>query len=434
MKRAAGWAALSAALLLWIPSCADVLGLGGERNVADELCDLLQRCYGDAAPPDCHRRVGTALARADQEQASAWLTSFADASCLTDCTTARRCLDAEPVCEPIGEDCDVLEQCCGFTRGKSSCDAEAERCCRPRGTSCTGDDDCCADAGRCSEETSTCGGVVCKDAGAECGLDVECCTKLCNDSGVCAETICQPDGAQCGSDEACCTGLCAEGICGIPGCGGEGATCDSPDACCPELTCFLAAEGIGVCSPSACIPDGKPCYTPELCCSSYCDPLFAACATPPECLGPGEACGPADFCCTETCNEASVCGCAGDGFFCTFPSDCCSGICDGGTCGTPGCADYGHGCSNSDGCCGGSCSASATCVWKCDNGGAPFDCFSDVCTTGMQPLDPSCGVSDPGWVDAACVESICAFDAFCCCNFWDDMCVGEVATYCGYSC
>jgi hypothetical protein len=124
----------------------------------------------------------------------------------------------------------------------------------------------------------------------------------------------------------------------------------------------------------------------------------------------------------------------GDGFGCTFPSDCCSGICDGGTCGTPGCADYGQACSNADGCCGGSCNGSATCVWKCLTGSGDFGCFSDVCATSLQPLDPSCGVSDPGWVDGECVEAVCAEDPYCCCTAWDGMCVSEVPTFCGYSC
>jgi hypothetical protein len=434
VRHAAAAAGLASALLLWIPSCADVLGLGGERNVANELCDLLERCYGEAAPPDCHQSVGTALARADGDVASRWLTGFADASCLADCTTARRCLDAEPVCEPVGEDCAVLEQCCGFTRGKGSCDVDAERCCRPRGTSCSSDADCCSDAGRCAEQTGTCGGVVCKEAGAACALDVECCTKLCDDGGLCAETICLPDGAQCAADDACCTGVCQDGVCGIPGCGGEGAPCDPSQKCCPELTCFSAAEGVGVCSVASCLPDGLPCAAPEACCSGYCDPTYAACATPPECRQDGERCDPTDFCCFGPCNESGLCGCGGEGFHCIFPSDCCSGICDGETCGTPGCADYGEACSNSDGCCSGTCSAGGVCVWNCGNGAADFDCFSDVCATSPLPLDPSCGRSEPQWVDAECVTSICTADSWCCCTEWDWLCVEKVATYCGFSC
>lgn len=433
MRRAAAAVALAAALVAWIPSCADVIGLGAERNVADELCELLERCYGDLVPDDCRARVGTRLEGAEQDVTTAWLTGFADAGCLADCTSARRCLDAVPVCGGVGTECGVLEECCGFTLGKGTCDGDAGRCCRPRGTRCDEDADCCPDAGRCAAETGTCGGVVCKEAGSTCAFDAECCTKICDDSGRCTDTVCQPDGALCFEDFECCTGLCADGTCGIPGCGGETAPCFDPAECCPGLTCFTGAEGVGVCSINACLPDGLPCLDPVECCGGYCDPTFALCGSVPTCVDEGQPCNPADICCSGVCNESLLCGCAGDGFLCTFPSDCCSGICEGGACGTPGCGSWGAECGSDQDCCGGSLCDESACVWSCGGQPGPFVCQNnvDLCAVSGSALDPSCPASAK---DAECVASICATDAFCCCNYWDQQCVNEVGSICGLPC
>jgi hypothetical protein len=35
---------------------------------------------------------------------------------------------------------------------------------------------------------------------------------------------------------------------------------------------------------------------------------------------------------------------------------------------------------------------------------------------------------------ADCVATVCAWDSYCCTTDWDDTCVGEVESYCGYSC
>jgi hypothetical protein len=44
----------------------------------------------------------------------------------------------------------------------------------------------------------------------------------------------------------------------------------------------------------------------------------------------------------------------------------------------------------------------------------------DTCATGVA-LDPACD---------GCVDSICAVDSYCCNNYWDGICVGEVLTVC----
>lgn len=57
-------------------------------------------------------------------------------------------------------------------------------------------------------------------------------------------------------------------------------------------------------------------------------------------------------------------------------------------------------------------------------GGGGGSCSHDVCDQGGA-LDPSCG---------SCESAVCANDSYCCNTAWDDVCVGEVAQYCGQSC
>jgi hypothetical protein len=52
------------------------------------------------------------------------------------------------------------------------------------------------------------------------------------------------------------------------------------------------------------------------------------------------------------------------------------------------------------------------------------DCAHGVCASGAA-LTSTCD---------GCVSSICAADPYCCNNFWDGICVGEVASICGGSC
>lgn len=57
-------------------------------------------------------------------------------------------------------------------------------------------------------------------------------------------------------------------------------------------------------------------------------------------------------------------------------------------------------------------------------GGGSGSCDHDACTAGAA-LDPTCDT---------CAEALCAADAYCCDTAWDDVCVGEVATYCTNDC
>jgi len=422
------------AAVIWLPSCVAVLGLDGYRGAADELCSLLDRCYGEEALPECMTHVAGNLDAAEPGEIREWLVSFADESCLESCTSARRCLDLSPVCEAVGADCAALEECCGFSKGLSNCDAEAERCCRPKGTPCEIDEDCCADGGRCTEAASgtrTCGGVECKPPGEPCAVSTECCTKICEDTGLCSENVCTPDGANCGDDSSCCSLLCVEGVCGGGGCGGPGARCEKPEDCCAEFVCFATPDG-GVCSISQCLPELAPCEDPSQCCSNYCDPLFGECGQPPMCVPFGELCSlDLDICCEGVCFDGS-CTCVPDSYPCAFDGDCCGGLCEAGICNPPGCNDLGGPCGANEDCCSGRCNLQqGACAWPCATVANVSSCQHDMCSITPSPsvLDPSCPDVDKG-----CVTEICLVDDWCCCTNWDDVCVGEVGSVCGQSC
>jgi hypothetical protein len=159
------------------------------------------------------------------------------------------------------------------------------------------------------------------------------------------------------------------------------------------------------------------------------------------CTGPGPGCDdPAceaavcaidPFCCDVAWDSICIgeaedlCGdlCATGGSCPPAANDCC-------TTGGPGCSDVA--------CCDIVCALDAFCcdtAWdsicvdeavancgiKCGSpcGGAANDC----CTTG-----------GPGCSDAACCETVCALDPFCCDTAWDGICVDEAIANCGIKC
>jgi hypothetical protein len=71
---------------------------------------------------------------------------------------------------------------------------------------------------------------------------------------------------------------------------------------------------------------------------------------------------------------------------CVQPSDCCSNVCSGGSCGTNSCAGLGQSCSASTPCCGlGQCK-NGVCGTACKAAGGlcavPSDCCSNTCSNG----------------------------------------------------
>jgi hypothetical protein len=390
-------------------SCVGLMDLNDYESATDELCDLLDSCFGASFFPGCHAYAEPRLTTAEADEREAWLVAFADRKCLENCTNARICLDNSPVCTDLGEGCGEREACCGFITGKGDC-SESSRCCRPDGTSCTTTADCCES--ECTDEL--CGGYQCLDAGVACEEDFECCTKRCLDTGVCADQICFPEEAQCSANIECCTGYCdlATDKCSVTPCIPLGESCNNGSECCSAL-CFRADPGdpSGVCSLAECLPEGTSCdpgATEDLCCDGFCDVQFLQCRS--TCLDVGDACADNSECCNGSCDpNINQCACVVDGLPCSEHAECC----------------------------GQTCTAQGTCGFVCPTKDDP--CSHDVCSTGVA-LSNSCTcdtcAGNANLPDAVntCIPTICAAFPDCCCGAWSDVCVTAVDTLCGAYC
>jgi hypothetical protein len=373
------------------PSCTAALGLDGRQDASAALCDKLQNCYADGAPPACASRVAGRLSGNPTGDAP-WLTEFSMNTCLTSCADARRCLDLSPVCGAQGDACQVREECCDFVAGQADC--VDQRCCRPRGVHCDADGQCCEAGDYC--EGGYCGGFICRGPGAACSLGDQCCTKSCV-SRACTGEICADDGFECAADTDCCNGHCeSTGLCGTS-CLAEGLVCQtSGKACCTGLTCFVPkGADSGVCSTDTCLPADTSCVAGLTCCPGLgCDPVFYKCAT----------------------------ACAPDTKPCAVDGDCCSGACSGGVCQTHCSNAY---CMIGPDCCTGIC-VHGTCQPDCTS----IDCTHDVCTEGGRLPDPNKDLpcQNP-MVNDACVKAICNLDGYCCCGAWDTLCISHVPVF-----
>jgi hypothetical protein len=95
------------------------------------------------------------------------------------------------------------------------------------------------------------------------------------------------------------------------------------------------------------------CTTDDDCCSSICNS-----GTCGECRTNGGQCRSDFDCCSEICDGRQCSDCRSDGEGCNFDDDCCNGNCDGGTCAsTPTCLpdDPPSRCTTDTQCCGGNC-------------------------------------------------------------------------------
>src|SRR5262245_44181356 len=122
-----------AAVLPVAGSCTRILGLEDFEDTTEALCAELDRCYGTSGLKDCRAHVRGRLAASPTEAVAKWLEYFGDSHCLVSCESALRCLDEPPICAGGGADCRVEQQCCGFSGGLGSCDADRKECCAPRG-------------------------------------------------------------------------------------------------------------------------------------------------------------------------------------------------------------------------------------------------------------------------------------------------------------
>jgi len=430
-------------------SCVSLLGLEGYGSAANELCSMLQDCYGPQFYPSCLEHADPRLNEATAEAREAWLTMFADSHCLESCQNANACLDAPPVCGSQGAGCGQREQCCGFLTGKSECSRSAGlfggvaisdgACCVANGVSCNDSSQCCAT--ECIDDV--CGGIPCQDVGVSCTNDFECCTDICNPiTGRCHDSVCIEAGGECADGFECCDGVCqlgegGTGICGAGICGEDGAQCIKAVECCNGYCHYAPTPQMRVCSHGECAPDAVACDVDEECCSDYCDPEFKRCGAETLCLPDGDSCETNSQCCGYCAGidlpipEAGVCACRPDGVGCSDNFQCCSadGCIDAVCAGGGDCHPPGADCAATSECCTDICRLGTCCE--------PTSCH-DVCQEGV-PLATTCECescgpkSDPVTL---CALAVCAQDGYnhCCCVQWDQACVERAKQTCQIIC
>ncbi len=124
----------------------------------------------------------------------------------------------------------------------------------------------------------------------------------------------------------------------------------------------------------------------------------------------GHVCPPSSSC------SFSVCQCTGG-------LTLCNNACVDTTVDKNNCGACGHVCGNNNACVNGGCQTQSS--------GPPPQgaCTHSLCDANNNTkLVSGC---DP----TGCVSAICNADSYCCTDFWDNICVGEVATYCSpYGC
>ena len=270
----------------------------------------------------------------------------------TDCTS-QLCQGGVCVsCLNNGQSCSMLGDgaCCSGMCSSGTCAA-----CRANGDVCPASaSECCA--GQCKPEPSgkpfTVCGVppVCGSAGATCDFDSECCASApyCGIDGKCsasADSSCAANqyydtgtssckAVTCNGIPSCysisnhaCTYLTATTICASTSPHCNGATYYISYACNGAGSCSADANIIGCCGNTYC-PSGQICNTGTHGCVA--------------CKGAGVSCSSAADCCASTpyCTDGActatepACTALPDGASCAKGFQCCSGGCNGGTCGS----------------------------------------------------------------------------------------------------
>lgn len=380
LARIVALACLALGLALGLASCTAALDLDAYGNVAEEMCGLLGRCYGEADYAGCRPMLEGHLDGADSDARAAWLYSFTTFGCLESCSAGRHCLNIAPLCAASGA-CRARQDCCGFLDGNASC--VDNTCCRTRGSSCESDAECCDAGVGC--QGGVCGGVACRKAEKPCASDDECCTRICK-RGACADTICEDENAVCAVDDDCCNHHCdpATRLCTTPPvCAAVGVACAVDATCCPGNVCVSTPGFVGAtCQPAACFPLDTDCSEDGQCCSGRCDRAQFFCAA----------------------------ACAAETHECSQDTDCCAGTCVGGVCAGTCSTTF---CTESADCCSKSC-VDNVCAAACST-----PTLHATCVTGG-PL-----ANDPA--PSACITAICQADPYCCCGAWDDLCVTAAA-------
>ncbi|MGP1346004.1 MAG: trypsin-like serine peptidase [Phycisphaerales bacterium] len=343
-------------------------------------------------------------------------------------------------------------------------------CCVANGTPFCNDQACCELV--CASDPFCCDtqwDQLCADQAAEqceqcfvCGSGEsgDCCvangTPYCNNAA-CCETVCAEDPFCCNNtwDD-----LCAEGAAELCGalCQVTGACCLGVSSGCIETTkeeCgFLAGAFLGAgsnCAEADCESLYGACCSfplvgectdgiPEEACTSFNPDAFfygagTTCEDVTDCT-PGACCLPSGQCVEQTefeCDEAG-------GTFNGVGVDCSEVTC--AACGTPEagscCENNGTPFCDDQACCELICAADPFCCntsWDQICADAAIDQCVNCFACGSAEAGSCCESNGtPYCNDAACCESVCAVDPFCCNTTWDDLCAEGAAELCGALC
>ncbi len=465
--------------------CGNCPGDCGECPAAcgDGVCGDDENCV--SCPSDCGKCTGSCCL----SNGTAGCTNANVQGCV--CAQDPYCCNVQwdGLCASEADECGSCDGDCCTTNGNAGCEEEPIEACV-----CAADPYCCnvnwdnlcvnevesLDCGTC-EVANVCGDGVCAEA--------ETCGSCPNDCGECAGGCCEAhDGTGCDDlvcvdficeiDAYCCEeswdDLCAteaadycpvcDGV--LPFCGdGQcllGETCDTcPQDCgkCPfcgdgecgdDEDCKSCAADCGACDSDCCIVhDGQGCDDGDCtdivcemdsyCCNNTWDSICAqeAGALCPVCGGDVPVCGDKVCGSGETCSncpgDCGVCPpecgdaeCNGDEDCVSCAEDCgaCQGNCcesNGGVgCETPSCQDA-------------VCAADA---WCCNNewDNICADEAAELCI-GCMDVGNCCAIDHgTGCENQAVQDCVCAIDAWCCNNAWDNICVTEAQNDCGANC
>lgn len=300
---------------------------------------------------------------------------------------------------------------------------EGESGCVPEEEVCDGLDNDCNDA---VDEADPMLDAACEtgDPGI-CAVGVYACTDgalVCVGSNAPTDEVCNGEDDDCdgavdngdpGGGEDCDTTL--DGICaaGVTQCSSDGEVECAPLMMADDETCNGLDDDCNGTADDNIPGVGNVCGTGlQGACAAgtfQCDGVAISCV-PNVMPAPAEICGNAI---DDDCNGAidDTCGCP-------------HGECVTGVALTPACST----------CAANVCAADPFCCateWDdvcveetdyfCSNG---CSCAHGMCLEGTA-LNPFCN---------SCADTVCFFDSFCCATEWDDICVGEVASFCGVIC
>jgi len=245
------------------------------------------------------------------------------------------------------------------------------------GQSCVQDSDCASLSGACNDGVCLAG---------QCG------TRLKPDNTACPGGVCL--GGVCGTAPSCVDGV-KNGSESDVDCGGTCPKCADGRVCLVATDCVSGICSGGICRAASCMDGVKNGSESDIDCGGG-DPMCPRCTNGRACLGnsdcvsgvcSGGICGTAS--CfdgvkdgTETdvdCGGTCATKCA-DSKACLTGNDCASGVCFGGICRTATCTDLVKNGTETDVDCGGTCPSKCAVGKLCGTGS---DCTSGICAGGV---------------------------------------------------